>query len=1074
MPYAKLTSLLLPIICAFLTPLSAADPDQTDSEAIDFARDIRPLLSDRCFTCHGPDAGQREADLRLDTFADATEYAIVPGDAEGSEVIERIYSTDPELVMPPPEAKLELSAAEKKLLADWVQSGAQYDEHWSFKSISKPALPVESPTGAIDFLIQQKLSAAGQARNEEADKYALLRRATLDLIGLPPTLEQVEDFINDESPDAYERVLDRLLASEQYGEHMAVDWLDVARYADTYGYQNDRYRPMWPWRDWVIKAFNENLSYSDFITWQIAGDLLPNASRDQILATAFNRNHRQTNEGGSVEEEFRAEYVADRVNTFGAAFLGLTLECCRCHDHKYDPVTQREYYQLAAFFNSIDESGLYSHFTEATPTPTLWLSEESQAQKIEELEASIAALKVNQQALLQKADGFAAWRGSLTDVRPSPNLAPSDAVTESQSLMERVRTSADEGLLAHFAFEQMEENRIENQADETSPAKASDNPRLVEGKNGQGLQLSGDNNVTFKPGGDFSRNQPFSISMWIKPNEDFERAVILHRSRAWTDSGSRGYELLIEEGRLSAALIHFWPGNAMRVVSSEKLAVDQWTHIGFTYDGSSKASGMRLYIDGDLAAAEVVRDKLTKHIDGADGFGGGDARDVAIGQRFRDIGFKDSAVDELRIYDREIAALEMKAVYIQDAFPANLREVLHNASDELLKEYFVISRPGWKEQSQELRKLRDERSRIADKIPEIMVMREDPNPRTTHILIRGAYDSPGDLVERGTPAKILPREFAAAPSRIDLANWLTDPAHPLTARVAVNRIWQQVFGRGLVGTPEDFGLQGSLPSHPKLLDWLAADFIESGWDVKRLLKSILLSETYRQSSDASPEKWAADPENRLLGRGPSGRLRAETIRDSALAASGLLVEKIGGAPVKPYQPAGLWKEKSGQTYKRDQGAGSHRRSLYTYWKRTSPPPSMMTLDASNREICVVQRQVTMTPLQILVLLNDPQFVEAAKSLASRALEDAPDDLNKQIRFVFESLVTRPASEKELAVLQKIYSQQLALLDGNDDRLNELLSVGDFEPSPKLDRKQLGALTLLAEGLMSFDETITKR
>lgn len=1062
------------LFAAVLLGLCGTTNLRADEEAIDFARDIRPILSDRCFTCHGPDAGHREADLRLDIQADATEYAIVPGNADESPVIERIFSSDPDLVMPPPKAKLEMSNSEKELLKRWVDSGAEYDAHWSFKSIKKPKLATNDASQVIDLLVNKKLDEKGLEPNPLADKYTLLRRATLDLVGLPPTIEQTEAFIRDESEDAYEKVLDRLLASEQFGERMAVDWLDVARYADTYGYQNDRYRPMWPWRDWVINAFNENLPYDKFITWQIAGDLLPSATREQILATAFNRNHRQTNEGGSVEEEFRAEYVADRVNTFGAAFLGLTLECCRCHDHKYDPITQREYYQLAAFFNNIDESGLYSHFTEATPTPTLLLSDQSQESKIQDIEGQIEALAAVRQKLLANADGFSSWRRSLVDVRPPRELSTDENSQEVRRLAELINASLRSGLIAHYGFEELEDNKVVNLVDEKTPAKGSDNPQITSGKKGKGLLLRGDNNVTFKPGGDFSRNQPFSISMWVKPNQEFERSVILHRSRAWTDSGSRGYELLIENGRLSGALIHFWPGNAMRIVSKEKLEVNRWSQIGFTYDGSSKASGMRLFIDGELADVDVVRDKLTKHIDGADGFGGGDARDVAIGQRFRDIGFKDSSVDELRMFDREISALEMKSLFILDTFPLNLREVLHNVSDDLLKEYFVFGSEAWEINSLALRERRDARSKIGDKIPEIMVMREEPTPRKTYILIRGAYDSLGEPVDRGTPAEILPTDYEQIPSRVDLAKWLTDPQHPLTARVAVNRIWQQVFGQGLVTTPEDFGLQGSLPTHPQLLDWLAADFIESGWDTKRLLKKILLSRTYQQSSDASAEKRRADPENLLLGRGPSGRLSAEMIRDSALSASGLLVKKVGGAPVKPFQPAGLWKEKSGNTYKRDTGDGSHRRSLYTYWKRTSPPPAMMTLDASNREVCVVQRQVTMTPLQVLVLLNDPQFVEAAKALATRAMQSESDNLESQLSFVFQSLVTRKATKKELQVLKSIFEKQCVLLQNSEEQVKELLSVGDFNTDESLDKTKLGALTLLAEGLMSFDETVTKR
>lgn len=1050
-------------VLLFILSTACVKPAQSADE-IDFTKDIRPILSDRCFACHGPDAGNREADLRLDTQDAAHEYAIVPGDANDSEVIARIFSDDADLVMPPPDSKLNLSDDEKQKLKLWVEQGAKYAKHWSFVPVAKPVVPnVGDTENPIDAFVSKRLLQLGLDFSDGADKTTLIRRLSFDITGLPPTIQEVDQFLGDESEDAVGNLVRRLLNSEKYGERMAVDWLDVARYADTHGYQNDRYRPMWPWRDWVVKAFNQNLPYDEFITWQIAGDLIPNATQDQILATAFNRNHRQTNEGGSVEEEFRAEYVADRVNTFGAAFLGLTLECARCHDHKYDPISQKEYYQLSAFFNSIDESGLYSHFTESTPTPALMLSSEEQESQIEALQQSISKLQTDLERYSAPESDFASWRSGLNDVRPLANLTEEPSA-EPKSLNKILEETLAEHLIGHFT---LEDKSIANEVPDAKPGKTSDNPAFASAKVGNGAKLSGDNNINVPTGGDFSRDQTFSISLWVKAPKEFERAVIFHRSRAWTDSASRGYELLIEEGRLSAALVHFWPGNAMRVVSKEKLPVGEWAQITMTYDGSSRASGLRIYLNGEVLETETVRDKLTKTIDS-------DPKELALGQRFRDLGFKNGEVDELRVFQCELNELQAKYLYLKDAAPANIREVLYNCPEKQLRDFFTDRHPERVEMVAKVAQARSRLSALEDSISEIMVMCEEETPRPTYVLMRGAYDAPGEQVERGMPSAILSIEDQDnVPNRRDLARWLVDPKHPLTARVFVNRIWQSFFGQGLVATSEDFGLQGSLPSHPELLDWLSADFVEHGWNVKRLITQIVTSQTYQQSSDPSPELLELDPANTQLARGPSVRLSAEMIRDSALAASGLLVDKMGGAPAKPYQPSGLWKEKSGKSYTRDKGEGSHRRSLYTYWKRTSPPPSMMTLDASNREVCVVKRQVTMTPLQVLVLLNDPQYVEAARALAAQAMQ-SNESTDDQIVTLFRRLVTREPAELELKVLRSLFDEQLKHFSDKTKQAEELLAVGDYSADESLDKTELAAMTVVAEGLMSYDETIMKR
>ncbi len=1046
--------------CLFLATTIAARCE----DKVSFDGDIRPILSDKCFFCHGPDANERAADLRLDDESSAKASAIVVGKPDESELIARILSDDPDTRMPPPDSKLSLTEKEKALLRTWIKQGAEYTQHWAFVAPQTIAVPnvakAEWCRNEIDRFVLAALEQRGKLPTNEADRETLIRRVTLDLTGLPPSLSEIDAFVADKTPDAYERLVDRLLQSERYGERMAVDWLDIARYADTYGYQNDRYRATWPWRDWVVQAFNQNLSYDQFITWQLAGDLLPNATREQVLATAFNRNHRQTNEGGSVEEEFRAEYVADRVNTFGAAFLGLTLECCRCHDHKYDPLTQRDYYQLASFFNSIDESGLYSHFTDATPTPTLQLSTAEQASKLEALRAQITSQeqKLKQLAIAKQAD-IEKWQAAIVTAQP-PQLA------------EQIAASIKSNLIGDYPFETLDGNKVANRANAEQPGNTSENPKIEAAKIGNGLRLSGEDNASFKTGGDFTRNQPFTIALWLKSPRHFERAVVFHRSQAWTDSGSRGYELLIENGRLSVGLIHFYPGNAIRVVTQEPLEINAWKHVAIAYDGSSRAEGVTLFVDGKPVACDVIRDCLTKNIHDSG------VKDLTIGQRFRDVGFKDGQVDEFKVFNRNLTNLEVEAL----ASEGNSEGIAAAESDQLLAtklnsdqlaEYYLQTQDeGFKQELVALRSLRDQLSDLNDPIPEIMVMRETA-PRPTHILARGAYDAPTDLVERDTPASMLRMPLDAPRDRLGLAKWLVDPQHPLTARVAVNRFWQVFFGNGLVTTAEDFGLQGAAPSHGELLDWLARNFVDSGWNVKQLVKLVVMSATYRQQSNPTHELLRDDPENLTLARGPSHRLSAEAIRDLALASSGLLVDTIGGPPVKPYQPDGLWEEKSGEKYQRDNGPGSHRRSLYTFWKRTSPPPSMMSFDATSREVCTVRRQSTLTPLQILVLLNDPQYVEAARALAERALLQSPDRL-QQLQFAFRSLTGRTPAEKELEILMALFEDQAAEFKQQPENAGKLLKIGDHQTNSQLDPTELAAMTVVAEGLMSYDETVMKR
>ncbi|WP_165250077.1 DUF1553 domain-containing protein [Paludisphaera soli] len=1035
--------------------------DRPTTEKVDFNREVRAILSDKCFHCHGPDPKNRKAGLRLDTkdgaFGETTTglHAIVPGDMGESELVARITSEDDGDRMPPRSLGRELSPREVEVLTRWIQQGAEWKDHWAFIPPERP--PVPEPTAGgwaanpIDRFVLARLESEGLAPSPEASRERLIRRLSFDLTGLPPTLDEIDAFLADARPDAYEKLVDRLLASPRFGERMAVDWLDVARYADTFGYQADVYRAMWPWRDWVVGAFNANLPYDRFITWQLAGDLLPNPTREMILATAFNRHHRQTNEGGSIEAEWRTEYVADRTITYGSAFLGLTLECARCHTHKYDPITQKDFYSLFSFFNNIDESGLYSHFTPAVPTPTLWLADDPRerelaqaGERVRSAEAELTRLSDEQRA------AFELWlSGRDRNGRPAAALP---------------------GRIGDFPLDALEGGKTANRVDPAKLGSAAEGPKVVPGRVGQAFRFDGENSVTL-PMGNFDRDQPFSLALWVKSPDRKDRAVVLRRSAAWTDAGSRGYQLLIEDGRLTAALVHFWPGNAVGVAAREPLALDRWVHVALTYDGSSRASGLRLYLDGRPAELEVVRDKLTKTITG------GGADDLVIGQRFRDRGFQGGEVDELQVFDRELTSVEVAQIHdgrslneLLEADPAGLSP---DDRSRLFAYYLAVANVDHKSRLAAVRDARKELARLADPIDEIMVMREMAEPRPTFVLNRGAYDAPGERVTSATPASLLPFPADQPRNRLGLARWTTDPRNPLTARVTVNRWWQSLFGRGLVATPEDFGSQGRLPSHPELLDWLARELVDSGWDVKRTMRLMVASATYRQSSDATTELFARDPDNILLARGPRERLSAEMVRDNALAASGLLVGTLGGPPVKPFQPDGLWEEKSNLPYVRDVGPGSHRRSLYTYWKRTSPPPAMLTFDAANREVCAVKRQPTATPLQALVLLNDPQFVEAARGLAERSFREGGTTPRDRVGFVFRVLTGRRADEGDLAILEGLYREQYDEFASGRSDAEKLLAVGDAPRDPAFDPAGCAAMTVVAQALLSYDETVTK-
>jgi hypothetical protein len=1011
---------------------SHRDPD---SPPVDFATQIRPLLSDRCFQCHGPDAATVEADLRLDRREGATSdrggyAAIVPGAAAVSELVYRITATDERERMPPTESKLELNADEIELLQRWIDEGAPYAVHWSFERPERSAPPAVADTGwprdPLDHFVLAQLEAVDLAPAPEAERSTLLRRVSFDLTGLPPTLDELDAFLADEAPGAYERVVDRLLASSAHAERLTADWLDVARYADTFGYQSDVDMNVWPWRDWVLDAFESNLAYDQFLTRQLAGDLLPEATRETRLATAFNRLHRQTNEGGSVEEEFRVAYVSDRVETMSAAFLGLTVACARCHDHKFDPISQRDYYELSSFFDDIDESGLYSHFTAAVPTPALELPTPQQERRLKELAAELRDL----------------------EQRQDPQSARSGRGTEAEG---------------RFAFEPPDV--VANAVAGATAAELVDGPASVAGMRGQGLEMSGEDAVVFPGLGDFQRSDPFSLGLSLNMPA-YERAVVIHRTKSWTDSGSRGYQLLVEDGRLTFALVHFWPGDAIAVRTRAPVATGKWVHVACTYDGSSRADGLRLYLDGERQDTEVVRDHLTRTIRG------GGIEHLTIGSRFRDNGYRGGRVDDVAVYARELSDEDVAALHARGAALAGEPDPDADAA------------------GQALRALRAERDALRDGVRQIMTMARSPElsaaQRTAHVLHRGDYSAPREAVAPATLAALPTFGVDAPADRLDLARWLTHPDHPLTARVHVDRLWRIAFSRGLLPTPEDLGSQGPVPRQRALLDTLARDLIASGWDTRALLRRLVLCSTYRQSSSGSPAALERDPAGELLSRAHRGRRPAEMIRDGALHAAGLLVDERGGAPVFPFQPAGLWKEKSGKSYPTSRGDGLRRRSLYTFWKRTSPPPTLSMFGVPGREVCTVARSSASTPLQALVLWNDPQFVEVAVRLGARALA-AEDTDAERVAHVMRALTSRDPTVVEERALLTLLGEQRVAYGADPDAARALASydLGRVAHAPEPaaedpltygadEARERAALAVVAGTVLGLDAAVTRR
>jgi Protein of unknown function (DUF1553)/Protein of unknown function (DUF1549)/Planctomycete cytochrome C len=1025
------------------------------AEPVNFSRDILPILSDKCFKCHGPDSGTRMANMRLDTSEGAFasrggKFPVVPKRPDHSMVVARINSQGNP--MPPKDNGKPLSKAEVALITRWIKEGAPYSKLWSFEPLAT-TIPIPQVAGDwakddLDKFVLARLQKANLSPSQPASRQRWLRRVTYDLTGLPPTEKEISAFETDNAPGAFERVVTRLLVSPHFGERVAVDWLDAARYSDSYGYQSDLLSPTWPYRDWVINAFNRNLPYDQFLTEQIAGDLIPNATRDQRLATAFNRLHRQSNEGGSIAEEFKTTYASDRVETFGTSVLGLTVGCAKCHDHKFDPISQKDYYQLFAYFNNIKEYGLLLS-SEIVPTPSLLLPTPEQDEQLSRLRGNDLVAK---SALIEaKKSGLTRYDTWLAN-KPDKAEIP--------------------GLIAKFMFEP-QGNSFANLVKGEAFASKLGEVKVTVTHYGNLAKLDGDNGIVVRKLPSRERFEPFTWSFkLIDPRTTKAPMVLLHRSGG-TDVGFCGYDLILENGYLTARVMRHWPGNAVAIRTKTPIEKGELTTVGWSWDGSGQASGLKLYLNGSPAATSVVVDRLWKKIN-AYGDLAGSGGDWAFGQRFRELGFKGGSISMPAFADRSLSPVEV--AQLNDG--QSLDNAFSAPNDEL-RDYYVESiDPVVTKAKAEVRKTQADLANFENGIYEVSVMEEANPPISAHILARGAYDAPKtdkNRVSAGVPHSLPPMAAGGRNNRLALAKWATQPNHPLTSRVAVNRIWQMLFGTGLVETSENFGVQGSRPTHPKLLDFLARRFVNSGWNMKGLVKSIVLSSTYRQDSVRSTKSAKLDPDNHLLSRGPSVRLPAEMVRDTVLAASGLLNNKQGGPPVNPYQPAGLWQEFNTMSpgFVQSKGADLYRRSLYSTWKRTTPVPSMMTFDATSREACTIRRPSTNTPLQALVLLNDIQFVEAARALAEKLLQQNISDSDR-IRSAFRRLAAREPDARELTILTQVLTEQRAEFAKTPEEAKKLARVGESKPDEKLNPVDVSAFAVAVQTIINSDSVIWKR
>ena len=1047
---------------AALAPLSFVGAEQ---KPINFNRDIRPILSNNCYFCHGPDEHERKADLRLDTYEGAIEdrdgsLAIDPENLADSEFIHRITSTDPDDIMPTPKSHKKLSSDQIDLLTRWVESGAEYAEHWSF--VAPPAKPEVPRNGAgwgsnpIDAFVLSRMKEIGTSPSAEARPENLIRRLSLDLCGLPPTPQETADFLKAHSSDpekAYGELADRLLASEHFGERMALAWMDAARYGDSSVMHADGPREMWSWRDWVINAYNANKSFSDFLREQLAGDLLPDATFDQKVASGFNRNNATSDEGGAFAEELRVDYIVDRVQTTSNVFLGLSMECAQCHDHKYDPISQKEYFNFFAFFNNNADPGMQTRKGNQAPLVKFTVGgDQDKAAEIDtlvaEVDKSIAQRRKAAQGDLQT------WLASATP--------------------ENVLMPEPDGLAWHLPLDDPSELPLpEDTTLLTFPTKDDRTFFNVHGSNAHHIKLGGEDTP------DLDMAQPFTVAFSMRTVEGTGSSAILSRMGA----NYRGWDVWVEGGsRPGVHLIDTWPGNALKVFAKNPLKENAWTHVAIAYDGSRKAKGIKIYYDGKEVPVQIATDTLKPK---SSNLLPKDTHPINVASRDGRKSPFTGSFDDIRIYSHRLNGAQVASLDTAPLRAALIATVEERKPEQakLLNEHFFahVDGPQQKLAAQKSALLAERAKAMKGAIDySSMIMGDLPmdKMRKTYVLDRGDYDSPkeDEVIPPGVPAFLPPMPDGAPANRLGLADWLLRDDHPLTARVTLNRYWAMLFGRGLSPSVMDFGNQGQAPSHPALLDWMARDFIDSGWDIKHALRQIVTSATYRQSSAADADALEIDPENLLWARGPRFRLQGEFIRDLALSTAGLLKQEVGGPGTKPYQPEGLWNEVSlnkGVRFVQDSGDKLYRKSMYIYWKRSSPHPSMSIFDAPSREKCVVQRDRTNTPLQALVTLNDVQFVEASRRLASRMVKEGGDDLDSQIGQAYLLCLSRQPTAQELAVCREVYDTQLASFTEEPARADAYLAHGDSPRADAIPPLEHAALTVLANMILNLDETLTR-
>jgi hypothetical protein len=1033
-------------------------------DALAFNRDIRPILSNKCFTCHGPDESKRLSALRLDTekgiLADlGGRFAVVPSKPAESELIRRITSHDATRRMPPTYSGKKLSRSEIELLQRWVSDGAKWQQHWSFLTPQRPRVPkVTAPKrwakNAIDYFVLEGLSKEGLVSSPRADLTTLLRRVSLDLTGLPPTPAELDTFLADKSPNAYEKVVDSLLASPSYGERMAIRWLDAARYADTNGYQTDAERYMWRWRDWVIDAFNSNMSFDRFTIEQIAGDMLPEATLDQKIASAFNRNHRGNGEGGIIDAEYAVEYVVDRVETTSTVWMGLTLGCARCHDHKYDPFTQKEFYSLFAFFNNIPERG--KAFKYGNSPPMIKAPTRKQQVSLRELDDKLEATETKFSELLGKSHkAQREWEKAVL------NWPAAD-------------WSLRGGLEVHYPLDDDPSGQAPRSG-RVGSAFIDGLPRFVDGEIGGAASFDGKVFIEAGDVANYSLDDKFTLSAWIYPTAA-DGAIVTRTSGAslrMVSGEISGYGIYLKDGKVQFNMLVRVLDDGVSVETTDRLELNKRHYIAATYDGSRFAEGVAIYVNGQRQKLKVNLDEMNQHFSVNDPLRIGAS--AGPGPRFR------GSIDDVRVYNRALEPAEVAILATSDSLKViaarAVSERTQAENDKLrlafLDRYAPLKiRKIW----HKLVALREERTVLLDSFPTLMVMQEMEQPRATHLLVRGAYDKPGTRVRAGVPHVISTEGSQPEPrNRLEFAKWLVNPLNPLTARVTVNRFWQMLFGVGLVKTAEDFGSQGDWPRHMDLLDWLAVDFVESGWDVKGVMKTIVMSATYQQASKIENGLYERDPENRLLARGSRFRLPAEVVRDQALAISGLLVERIGGPSVKPYQPAGLWAELDGgaQGYVQGDGNDLYRRSLYTFWKRAVPPPTMMNFDSAGREACVVRENRTNTPLQALNLMNDVTFVEASRKMAERMMLEGGVTPAERVSYGYRLATAREPDSPRKEILVNAYQYNLDNYKTNRKAALSLVAQGDSNREAVLDLPELASYTMVANLILNLDEVITK-